>query len=103
MAMNEFLKKPHPFIPLEGDPAWFRVAATQPVHHFVLKQRGVAEVLIDGVGGHFGDVLRRLGLNVESDEGVRHEVVDGLKPLLPNKVLPVVEQSVVEGLVPKPG
>lgn len=60
-------------------------------------------MLVDGVSGHFGDVLRRLGLNVESDEGVRHKVVDRLEPLLPDKVLSVIEQSVVEGLVPKPG
>ncbi len=60
-------------------------------------------MLVDGVRGHFGDVLRRLGLDVESDEGVRHEVMDRLEPLLPDKMLPVIEQSVVEGLVPKPG
>lgn len=60
-------------------------------------------MLIDGVSGHFGNVLRRLGLNVESYESVRHKVMDRLKPLLPDKVLPVIEQSVVEGLVPKPG
>ena len=83
-------------------PAWLRAPAAQPVHHLVLKQRGVTEVLVDGVGGHFGDVLRRLGLDVEGDEGVGHQVVDRLEPLLPDKVLPVVEQSVVEGLVPEP-
>lgn len=71
------------------------------MHHLVLEQRGVAKVLVDGVSGHFGNVLRRLGLNVESDEGVCHEVVDRLEPLLSDKVLPVVKQSVVEGLVAK--
>lgn len=60
-------------------------------------------MLVDGIGGHFGDVLRRLGLDVEGDERVRHEVVDRLEPLLPDKVLPIVEQPVVEGLVSKPG
>lgn len=59
-------------------------------------------MLVDGIGGHFGDVLRRLGLNVEGDERVRHEVVDRLEPLLPDEVLPIVEQPVVEGLVTKP-
>lgn len=92
---------PHPFIPLEGDPAWFCASTAQPVHHFVLQQRGVTKMLVDGVGGHFGDVLCRLGLNIEGNKGVSHKVMDRLKPLLPNKVLPVIEQSVVEGLEPK--
>lgn len=59
-------------------------------------------MLVDGVGGHLGDVLRRLGLDVEGDERVRDEVVDRLEPLLPDEVLPIVEQPVVEGLVTKP-
>lgn len=59
-------------------------------------------MLVDGVCGHFGDVLRRLGLNVQSDQGVGHQVMDRLKPLLSDKVLPIVEQSVVEGLMPEP-
>lgn len=59
-------------------------------------------MLVDRIGGHLGDVLRRLGLNVEGDERVRDEVVDRLEPLLPDKVLPIVEQPVVEGLVTKP-
>lgn len=60
-------------------------------------------MLVDWVSGHFGDILRCLSLNVESNECVRHKVMDRLEPLLPNKVLPVVEQSVVEGLVSEPG
>lgn len=60
-------------------------------------------MLVDGVCGHLGNVLCSLGLDVKRDEGVRDEVMDGLEPLLPDKVLPIVEQSVVEGLVPKPG
>lgn len=60
-------------------------------------------MLIDGVSGHFGDILRCLGLDVERDECVRHKVMDRLEPLFPDKVLPIVEQSVVEGLVPKSG
>lgn len=59
-------------------------------------------MLVDGIGGHFGDVLRRLGLDVERDERVRHQVVDRLEPLLPDKVLSIVEQPVVEGLLTKP-
>lgn len=59
-------------------------------------------MLVDGIGGHLGDVLRRLGLDVEGDERVRDEVVDRLEPLLPDEVLPIVEQPVVEGLVTKP-
>lgn len=92
----------HPVVPLEGDPAGLAASTAQPVHHLVLEQRGVAQVLVDGVGGHLGDVLRRLGLDVEGDEGVRHQVVDRLEPLLADKVLAVVEQSVVEGLVAEP-
>lgn len=59
-------------------------------------------MLVDGIGGHLGDVLRRLGLDVEGDERVRDEVVDRLEPLLPDEVLSIVEQPVVEGLVAKP-
>lgn len=95
--------KTHLFISLEGDPAWFCASTAQSVHHFVLEQRRVTKMLVDGVSGHFGDVLCCLGLDVKSDEGVRHKVVDRLKPLLPDKVLPIVKQSVVEGLVSKPG
>lgn len=56
-------------------------------------------MLVDGIGGHFGDVLRRLGLDVEGDERICDEVVNRLEPLLPDEVLPIVEQPVVEGLV----
>lgn len=93
----------HPVITLEGDPARLRASTAQPVHHFVFEQRRVAKVLIDRVGGHFGDVLRCLGLNVKGDEGICHQVMDGLKPLLSDKVLPVIKQPVVEGLVSKAG
>lgn len=72
------------------------------MHRLVLQQRGVSQMLVDGIGGHLGDVLRRLGLDVEGDERVRDEVVDRLEPLLPDEVLPIVEQPVVEGLVTKP-
>lgn len=60
-------------------------------------------MLVDGVGSHLGDVLRRLGLDIEGDERVCDQVVDGLEPLLPDKVLPIVEQSVVKSLLPEPG
>lgn len=95
--------KTHPVVSLEGDPARFCASTAQSVHHFVLEQRRVTEMLVDGVSGHFGDVLCRLGLDVKRDESVRHKVVDRLEPLLPNKVLPIIKQSVVEGLVSKPG
>lgn len=93
----------HPFLFLEGHPAWFGASTAQSVHHFVLEQRRITKVLINGVGGHFGNVLRCLCLDVKSDEGVRHQVVDRLKPLLPHKVLSIIKQSVVESLMPKPG
>lgn len=95
--------KTYLFIPLEGDPARFGASAAQPVNRLVLEQRGVTKVLVDGVCGHLGNVLSSLGLDVKRDERVCHEVMDGLEPLLPDKVLPIVEQSVVESLVPKPG
>lgn len=59
-------------------------------------------MLVDRIGGHLGDVLGRLGLDVEGDERVRHQVVDRLEPLLPDEVLPIVEQPVVEGLLTEP-
>lgn len=95
--------RPHHVIPLEGDPARLGVRTAQLVYHLVPEQRSVAQVLVDGVGGHLGDVLRRLGLNVERDEAVRHQVVHRLKPLLPYKVLAIVEKAVVQGLVSEPG
>ena len=81
----------------------FSASPAQPVPHLVLQQGCVAQVFIDGVGGHLGDVLCCLGLDVQGDEAIRHQVMDRLKALLPHKVLPVIEQSVVQGLVPKPG
>lgn len=95
-------ERTHLFVPLEGDPARLSAPTAQPVNHLVLEQRGVAKVLVDGVGGHLGDVLRRLGLDIEGDERVCDQVVDRLEPLLPDKVLPIVEQSVVKSLVPEP-
>lgn len=88
---------------LEGDLTGFSASPAQPVPHLVLQQGCVAQVFIDGVGGHLGDVLCCLGLDVQGDEAIRHQVMDRLKALLPHKVLPVIEQSVVQGLVPKPG
>ncbi len=43
-----------------------------------------------------------LCLNVERDEAVCDQVVDGLKPLLSHKVLPVMVEAEVPRLVPKP-
>lgn len=98
----------------------------------LLVQSGVAHVLVDGVDGHLGDVLRRLTeeiidvnvsvllledgfkaqrrpevshlcLDVERDEAVCDQVVDGLEPLLSDEVLPVMVEAEVSRLVPKPG
>lgn len=44
-----------------------------------------------------------LRLDVEGDEAVCDQVVDGLKPLLTNKVLPVMVETEVLRLVTKPG
>lgn len=44
-----------------------------------------------------------LGLDVERDEAVGDQVVDGLEPLFSNKVLPVVVETEVSRLVPEPG
>lgn len=43
-----------------------------------------------------------LCLDVECDEAICDEVMDGLKPLLPNKVFPVMVETEVSRLVPKP-
>lgn len=50
-----------------------------------------------------GDRRAHLGLDVECDQSVSHQVVDGLEPLLAHKVLPVVVQAEVPGLVAEPG
>lgn len=73
------------------------------MHRLVFEQRRVAEVLVDWVGCHFGYVLRRLGLDEKSDESIRHQVVDRFEPLLPDEMLPIVKQPVVERLGSKPG
>ena len=44
-----------------------------------------------------------LCLNVERDQAVRDQVVDGLEPLLSHKVFPVVVETEVPRLVPEPG
>lgn len=44
-----------------------------------------------------------LCLNVECDEPICDQVVDGLKPLLSDKVLPVMVETEVSRLIPKPG
>lgn len=48
------------------------------------------------------DANPHLCLNVECDEAICDEVVDGLEPFLPNKVLSVMIETEVSGLVPKP-
>lgn len=49
------------------------------------------------------DGRAHLGLDVERDQAVCHQVVDGLEPLLTHKVLPVVVEAEVPGLVAEPG
>lgn len=74
-----------------------------PLERRLTVERGVAHVLVDGVDGHLGDVLGGLGLDVERDQAVRHQVVDGLEALLPDKVLPIVVEAEVSGLVAEAG
>lgn len=64
-------------------------------------QSGVAHVLIDGVDGHLRYVFSGFGLDVQRDQTIRYQVVNGLEALLPNKMLPIVKQTEVSGLVPK--
>lgn len=59
---------------------------------------------------HFVTTLERkwrtdtdLCLDVERDEAVCDQVVDGLEPLLPDKVLPVMVETEVSRLVAEPG
>lgn len=43
-----------------------------------------------------------LSLDVKSDEAICDQVMDGLKPLLSNKVLPIMVEAEVSCLVPEP-
>lgn len=54
-------------------------------------------------GTHESNTNTHLCLNVERDEAVCDQVVDGLEPLLSDKVLPVMVETEVSRLVPKPG
>lgn len=93
---------PHLFVPLEGDPLEFGPPSAQPVRHLVPQKGRVAQVFVDRVGGHLGDVLCSLGLDVECDQGICHQVMDRLKSLLPDKVLAIIEESVVQSLICEP-
>lgn len=64
-------------------------------------QGGVAHVLVDGVDGHLRDVFRRFGLDVQRDQTVCYQVVDGLEAFLPDEMLPIVKETEVSGLIPK--
>ncbi len=64
-------------------------------------QGGVAHVLIDGVDGHLRYVFCSFGLDVQRDQAVCYQVVDGLEALLSHKMLPIVKQTEVSGLIPK--
>lgn len=64
-------------------------------------QGGVAHVLVDGVDGHLRYVFSCFGLNVQRDQTVRHQVVDRLEAFFPHKMLPIVKETEVSGLIPK--
>lgn len=64
-------------------------------------QGGVAHVLVDGVDGHLRYVFGGFGLDVQRDQAVSYQVVDGLKALLSHKMLPIVKQTEVSCLIPK--
>ncbi len=64
-------------------------------------QGGVAHVLIDGVDGHLRYVFCSFGLDVQRDQAVCYQVVDGLEALLSHKMLSIVKQTEVSGLIPK--
>lgn len=64
-------------------------------------QGGVAHVLIDGVDRHLRYVFCSFGLDVQRDQAVSYQVVDGLEALLSHKMLPIVKQTEVSGLIPK--
>lgn len=67
----------------------------QPSGHFFSEESGISNVFVDRVCGHFCNVLSSLGLYVECDQAIGHQVVDGLEPLLTHKVLPIMEEPVV--------
>lgn len=52
-------------------------------------------MLVDGIGGHLGNVLSCFGLDVESYEAIGDQVMHRLKPLFSYKVLAIVEKPVV--------
>lgn len=85
----------HLVILLEGDFLGLRSSSAQALAHRVPQQCRVAHMLVDGVGGHLGDVLGSFGLDVQSYEAVRDQVMHRLKPLLSHKVFAIVEEPVV--------
>lgn len=64
-------------------------------------QRGVSHVLINGVNSHLRDVLSCFGLDVKRDQAICDQVVDWLEPFLSHKVLAIVIEAEVAGLVPE--
>lgn len=49
-----------------------------------------------------GSKHKHLCLDVKRDEAICDQIMDGLKPLLSNKVLSIVVETKVSRLVPKP-
>lgn len=55
-----------------------------------------------GISQSKGGVGTHLGLNIQRDESISDQVMNGLKPLLSNKVLPIMIETKVSCLIPKP-
>lgn len=81
--------------------SWFVFCSTQPPGHFFSKQSGISNVLIDGVCCHFGNILRSLCFYIQCYQAICNQIVDWFESFLPNKVLPIIEQPIVQGLIAK--
>lgn len=58
-------------------------------------------MLVYGVDGHLRYVFGSFGLDVQRDQPVCYQVVDGLETFLPDEMLPIVKETEVSGLIPK--
>lgn len=67
---------PHLFILQESNFFGLRAGPVESVSDFVPQERGVAQMLIDGVCGHLGDVFCCLCLNIESNEAICNQIVN---------------------------
>lgn len=80
---------------LESNFFGLRAGPVESVSDFVPQERGIAQVLVDGVCGHLGNVLCCLGLNIESDETVCNQIMNRLETFFSHKVLSIMKESVV--------